>query len=103
MARMQASPTARGYGPAHRQLRARLLSAWQPGDPCARCGKPMWYRWMLDQRGRKVSAIDLGHLDGSGKTQHAGLEHRQCNRGAGARITNRIRRARRQWITSRAW
>jgi hypothetical protein len=101
MARTQASPTERGYGPAHRQLRDRLLAAWQPGDPCARCGKPMRYRWMLDQRGRKVSAIDLGHT--TDRTAYVGLEHRACNRGAGARVTNRIRRARRQWITSRAW
>ena len=103
MARVQASPTARGYDQRHRQLRTRLLAAWQPGDPCARCGQPMLYRWTTDQRGRKVSAIDLGHVDGSGKTQWAGLECRACNRAAGARQTNRIRRARRKWITSRAW
>jgi len=103
MARVQASTNARGYGTPHRKLRDRLLAAWQPGDPCARCGQPMLYRWMLDQHGRKVSAIDLGHVDGSGKTQWGGLEHVVCNRAAGARVTNRIRRARRKWITSRAW
>jgi hypothetical protein len=101
MARTQASPTARGYGQAHRQLRDRLLAAWQPGDPCARCGRPMMYRWTTDARGRKVSAIDLGHT--ADRTGYVGLEHRACNRGAGARVTNRIRRAKRRWITSRAW
>src|SRR6266487_7141255 len=101
MARVQASTNARGYGTPHRKLRDRLLAAWQPGDPCARCGQPMLYRWTLDQHGRKVSAIDLGHT--ADRAGYVGLEHRACNRGAGARVTNRLRRARRQWINSRAW
>ena len=61
--------TARGYGTAHQQLRARLLAQWTPGDPCARCGKPMWKR----------DRIDLGHTDD--RTGYRGLEHDTCNRG----------------------
>jgi hypothetical protein len=95
MARQQASTTARGYGAAHTRLRRQLLARWKPGDPCARCGRPMLYRWMLDARGRKVSAIDLGHVDGD-KTRYTGLEHVACNRGAGARQANRLRKARRR-------
>jgi hypothetical protein len=104
MTRTQASPAARGYGPQHRALRKRLLEQWQPGDPCARCGQPMLYRWQY-VNGKQVSAIDLGHLDGD-KSQYTGLEHAACNRAAGARQTNRLRRARgarRRWTTSRAW
>ena len=97
-----ASTVAKGYGQPHRTLRDQLLAAWQPGDPCARCGKPMWHRWTLDQRGRKVSAIDLGHVDGD-KTRYNGLECRRCNRAAGGRQAARIRLAKRQWVTSRRW
>lgn len=103
MARTQAGTTARGYGQAHRNIRASLLNAWKPGDPCARCGQPMWYRWMRDKHGRKISAIDLGHLDGD-KTRYQGLEHAtQCNRAAGGRRSGQLRRARKRWLTSRTW
>lgn len=63
------STTQRGYGTAHQQLRAKLLAQWKPGDPCARCGKPMTDK----------TRIDLGHQDG--KRGYRGLEHDTCNRG----------------------
>ena len=92
MARYQGSTTARGYGSQHQALRARLLAAWRPGQPCARCGQPMNYRWTTDRTGRKVSAIDLGHNDQ--RTGYTGLEHRVCNRRDGQRKTAAINRAR---------
>ena len=58
------------------QLRAIALRRLIPGTPCRRCGKPMWHS----------QPLDLGHpTDG-----HAGLalEHRSCNRAAGARNSN---------------
>ena len=92
MARYQGSTTQRGYGSQHQALRSRLLAQWKPGQPCARCGQPMWHRWMLDSTGRKVSAIDLGHADD--RSRYTGLEHRACNRRDGQRKTTVINRAR---------
>jgi DNA-directed RNA polymerase subunit RPC12/RpoP len=63
------STTRRGYGSHHRRTREQLLAQWKPGDPCARCGKPMWNR----------DDIDLGHTDD--RTGYRGLEHSACNRG----------------------
>lgn len=97
MPRYQGKTSERGYGAAHVALRKRLLAAWTPGQPCARCGQPMLYRWLLMPDGRKVSAIDLGHLDG--KTGYAGLEHRACNRRDGQAKTTAILRARGRQLT----
>ena len=58
---------------------------------------------MVDRRGRTVSAVDLGHVDGSGKRLYQGLEHRRCSRSAGATMGNRMRGLTRQWATSRQW
>lgn len=92
MPRYQGKTTERGYGSQHQALRARLLAAWKPGQPCARCGQPMNYRWTTDRAGRKVSAIDLGHNDQ--RTGYTGLEHRGCNRRDGQAKTTVINRAR---------
>lgn len=92
MARYYGKTADRGYGSSHVALRARLLAAWRPGQPCARCGQPMHYRWLPDASGRKVSAIDLGHNDQ--RTGWTGLEHRACNRRDGQRKTTAINRAR---------
>lgn len=90
--RTTGSTTARGYGHHHQQLRKRLLAAWHPGQPCARCGKPL----------TDPAAIDLGHTED--RAAYTGLEHRSCNRGAGAEKTNtQRRRPRRPWPLSRAW
>ena len=81
------STTARGYGAQHQALRKQLLAELRanPGQPCWRCGQPMY----PDQ------ALDLGH-DDHDRTQYRGLEHRgPCNRAAGARKGNRMRGLRR--------
>lgn len=71
----------RGYGPAHRKLRAQ----WQPivdaGDAaCARCGQhiPPGTAWQLD------------HNDAD-RSQYIGPSHRTCNLSAGAVKGNRER------------
>jgi hypothetical protein len=99
---MSQRPTTaqRGYGYRHEQVRRALLARWQPGDPCARCGQPMWYRWMLDRYGRRVSAIDLGHNDD--RTGWTGLEHRRCNRGA-PRRGKRFPLQTAGWASAREW
>jgi hypothetical protein len=61
---------------------------------------------MVDRRGRTVSAVDLGHRDGTGKREYQGLEHRYCSRRHGQQMTTAIlngRSAMRQWATSRQW
>lgn len=100
MTRNQGSTTARGYGNDHQALRKQLLAAWKPGQPCARCGQPILYRWMLDGNGRRVSAIDLGHTDD--RRAYTGLEHRTCNRRDGQRKTAAVLRARGSTLTTRA-
>src|SRR6516165_6446470 len=90
--------TAEGYGYEHQQLRRVLMAAWLPGDPCSRCGQPMW---------GPPQAIHLGHTDD--KTAYRGLEHAHCNTSDGARRGNRTRRQRgtvtavREVKPSRAW
>ena len=110
---MQASASARGYGRSHQKLAAQLLNAWQPGDPCARCGQPMWQRWRIRSDGQQVSAIHLGHTPD--RTGYTGLEHDTCNLADGARRGNQARGRRRRavkagtvpaWVpltTSRNW
>jgi hypothetical protein len=73
------------YTYAHQQLRKHLLAqlAADPGQPCARCGRPMFV-WM---------ALDLGHTDGDPSRYH-GLEHARCNRKAGQAVTAAILRRR---------
>lgn len=64
---------------------------------------------MTDRRGRTVSAVDLGHVDGTNKTAYQGLEHRHCSRSAGARLGNQMRGIARhperavRLLTSRRW
>ena len=59
--------TRRGYGSAHQRLRRQLLDAFEPGQPCARCGKPITSK----------DDAQLGHL--KGKRGYRGLEHVLCN------------------------
>jgi hypothetical protein len=100
MARWQGSTTQRGYGWSHVQERNRRLAAWRPGDPCARCGQPMWHkqRW---SNGRLIAAIHLGHT--ADRTGYTGLEHDRCNEADGARRANAKQGMTRRWRTSRAW
>ena len=94
--RIQASSTARGYNYAHQQLRKRLLALWRPGDPCARCGQPMY---------GPPSMIHLGHT--ADRTGYIGLEHRFCNCSDGAKRGNAARsvdgRSRVTVVRSRVW
>lgn len=67
--------TAEGYGAAHQRLRRRWADLVAAGGvQCARCGDPIGPRQQWD----------LGHVDGSGKREYQGPEHRACNRSAGA-------------------
>jgi len=84
-----ASTTERGYGTRHQAIRADLLATLVPGTTCPRCRKPM-HRWQQ---------LDAGHPDD--RPARLGflpsrLEHRGCNRGAGARTRNALARARRR-------
>jgi hypothetical protein len=66
------APTAtRGYGSAHQRLRAALVAALDPWQPCPRCGEAL---------GPDPDRLDLGHVDGD-RSRYSGLEHRECNRG----------------------
>ena len=61
------SPTARGYGLAHRALTERWRPLVEAGlVRCARCGEIIAPR----------QAFDLGHVDGTERTVHSGPEHR---------------------------
>lgn len=75
-ARRNARPntTSRGYGAQHQALRAQLLDAFQPGQPCARCGQPI----------QSKADAQLGHLDDD-RTQYRGLEHVRCNEATARR------------------
>lgn len=90
--------TMRGYGWTHIKARRAALAAWQPGQPCAHCGQPMWERWMYDSHGRRISALDLGHT--TDRTAYIGLAHRYCNRAEGRSRQNRITRG---WSSARDW
>lgn len=75
------STAERGYGHAHRRLRAYLIETFEDGTPCARCGDPM----------SEDDPKDLDHTDD--RTAYLGLSHAACNRArSGARRTPRISR-----------
>jgi hypothetical protein len=77
------------YDRTHEAVRRALLAASTTATPCWRCGFPL---------GPDPGRVDLGHRDdGPG---WAGLEHRRCNRQAGARKGNQRRRARRERIVA---
>jgi hypothetical protein len=76
----------------HKAMRKRLLARLRDGDPCPRCGRPM-YRAL-------AHLLDVGHVvdraAGGTLADGARLEHRRCNRQAGQRLTTRILTARRR-------
>lgn len=73
------SPEQRGYGQAHRELRAQLAPIVEAGRVrCARCGEPI----------APGAAWDLGHVDDD-RSRYAGPEHRACNRATAARRKRR--------------
>jgi hypothetical protein len=79
------------YAGAHQATRRALLAVYDPADPCWRCGQPL---------GPIPALLDLGHTDD--RAAYAGLEHKRCNRAAGARLGNARRRARRERIAAMA-
>jgi hypothetical protein len=94
---------SRRYAGAHKALRKRLLAALErePGQPCPRCGYPMW----------PGQVLHLDHTDdGAG---WLGLSHGRCNEQVAQRKTAAILRGRRHpellagqagpWRTSREW
>jgi hypothetical protein len=83
MARYRGTTEERGLGQAHRTDRQRLLALHHDGDPCWRCGQPMYKSQPLD----RDHVIDraLGGAQGP-----AVLAHRWCNRGAGAKLGNQL-------------
>ena len=86
---------ARGYGYAHQQERKRLAPLVEAGEiTCWRCGRPIY----------PGSKWDLGHDDWD-RTVYRGPEHaNRCNRAAGARKRNTLRRIRSPKVkTSREW
>lgn len=89
MTTMKPSPDKRGLGYAHRLERKRQLALLQDGDPCPRCGLPMF-------RGQLLDLDDWpGRIFGGPQIKR--LAHRACNRAAGARLINAIRGTRRRW------
>jgi 5-methylcytosine-specific restriction endonuclease McrA len=87
-ARNRLSTTARGLGAFHQADKKRLLAAHRDGDPCWRCGQPMYKTQALERD--HLTARALGGTDG-----HAVLAHARCNRSAGAKLGNRMRGQRR--------
>ncbi len=79
------------YGPAHRARARELKAAMQDGDPCCRCGQPM-YR---DQ----LAWIHADHYRTPRVHQPDGLpdalSHARCNLRHGAQLGNAMRGARR--------
>jgi hypothetical protein len=77
------------YGGQWDRLRRSLLAAMRDGDPCPRCGRPMF----------RTQALDVGHVvdvvAGGALADGARLEHGRCNRQAGGRVgrARQLRRA----------
>lgn len=84
MARYRGTTAQRGLGADHQADKKRLLARHRDGDPCWRCGGPM-YKWQALDRDHVVDRA-LG-----GATGPAVLAHASCNRSAGARLSNQIR------------
>lgn len=87
------SATQRGYGAEHQAAARRLKADLRDGDPCCRCGGPM-YRWQLDLDRHDIRGIDADHHGQArvlGGAVPDALAHRRCNRRAGAVLGNRLR------------
>lgn len=81
-AKRQARPStaSRGYDREHQAKRAQLLAVFQPGQPCAICGRAMVTK----------NNLDLAHNET--RTGYKGLAHRECNRNTGNTGRNANRR-----------
>lgn len=83
MARYRGTTAQRGLGSDHVADKKRLMALHRDGDPCWRCGKPMFKAQGL-HRGHIIDRA-LGGADGP-----AALEHPWCNLQAGARLGNQL-------------
>ena len=83
MARWYGSTAERGLGADHAADKKRLLALHRDGDPCWRCGQPMYKSQDL-HRGHIIDRA-LGGANGP-----AALEHAACNLSAGARLGNQL-------------
>lgn len=83
MARYRGTTAQRGLGGDHVADKKRLLALHHDGDPCWRCGQPM-YKWQALDRDHVVDRA-LGGTMGP-----AVLAHASCNRGAGAKLGNQL-------------
>lgn len=81
----------RGYGYAHQKRAAELKAAMRDGDPCARCGRPM-YRANLGQ----IHGDHKGTPRALGGDLPDALSHARCNTSHGARLGNKLRGLRRR-------
>jgi hypothetical protein len=83
----------RGLGSEHQKARKRLLAELKDGDPCARCGGPMYRGWPrlleVDDFPPRSIAVPLGIKP------EKRLSHKLCNRRAGAALSARLNAMRR--------
>jgi len=84
MARFTGTTTQRGLGTEHVADKKRLMAALREGEPCWRCGKPM-YSWQKLDRDHVIDRV-LGGTHGP-----AVLAHASCNRAAGAKLRNQMK------------
>jgi hypothetical protein len=103
MPRWAGTTTARGLGHQHQRLRAYKLSVLVDGTPCRRCTLPMVRPDRCCGGHCFYCRLDLGHYTprvqgGQGPRE---LEHEHCNRKAGAKLLNKLKRKQRQH--SRNW
>jgi hypothetical protein len=83
MARYRGTTAERGLGGDHVADKKRLLAQHREGDPCWRCGQPMY----------KSQGLERDHLIDrarGGADGPAVLAHMACNRAAGARLGNQM-------------
>ncbi len=67
-------------GARQNAFRRKVLEGWKPGDPCGKCGLPIW------------DNPDAGHivplrLGGTFHPSNGQPEHQSCNRAEGARLS----------------
>jgi 5-methylcytosine-specific restriction endonuclease McrA len=83
MARYRGTTAERGLGTPHINDKKRLLAQHREGDPCWRCGQPMY----------KAQGLERDHIVDrarGGAEGPAVLAHMACNRSAGARLGNQM-------------
>ena len=86
--RHRGTTTQRGLGAAHQADLKRLKAAHRDGDPCWRCGQPMY-------KSQKLERDHIVDRSAGGANGPAVLAHASCNRRAGQRLTAQILRQRR--------